>query len=804
MLLNYFKIALRNLFKNKLHTIINVAGLALGIASVFLITIYVRYELNYDRYYNEHENLYRITWENENPQTRTPHPMAQALVADFPEVESAVSLSPLWAAGLTREIFSVRNIEKNIRFDESNVLSVDTTFFDVFRFPVVRGDAKKALKNVNGILLSESMVKKYFGDENPIGKHLSVNDDTVLLEVMAVFKDVPDQSHFHFDFLVSYVREKSFDPDDEYYTWADFGHFNYLRLKPGTDPLALQGKLMTWIRKYIDVSDEDFQAYAKNNLGFRVQPVTDIHLKSHLRWELEPNGNIEYVYIMAAAALLTLVIACINFMNLMTAKSTERAKEIGIRKTLGALRSQLSAQFLSESIVIALMSVFIALFLVEVSLPFFNILTGQQYEMNYWQVLPMLVGIGTIIGIGSGIYPALMLSSVNAHTILKGKFQTSSRGNGLRNALIVFQFAISMTLISGAVIIFNQLQFIQQKSLGFEKEEVLVIPLKNEAVMPRIQALKTELMRMDGVSSVSASSNLPGGQFNQNSISLVENPAIEISCSEAFVDYDFLKTLNIQLSDGKFFSVENLNDSAALFVLNETAARQLHGSSVVGKELHWHAYENDRAITGRIIGIMKDFHFQSFHEPVRPIMFVLYPNYNHLVIKMTTTNLDNKLAQVKRVFAQFDNTFEFEFSFLDDRLNKQYEAEERTGIIFTSFAFIAIIIACFGLFGMAMLSFTQRIKEISIRKVLGATVSGLIVLLLKDFTKLIFIAIVIATPFAWWIMDRWLDNFMYQVGIRPTVFIASGVALLAIAWITLSYFTLKTSRVNPAETLKNE
>jgi len=800
MLLNYFKIAFRNLLKNKLHTLINVSGLALGIASVFLITIYIQYELGYDRYYDQSENLYRITWENDNPQTRTPHPMAQALAEDFPEVESAVSLSPLWAAGLTREIFSVRNLEKNLRFDERNILAVDTTFFDVFRFPVVRGDARKALKNVNGILLSETAAKKYFGNEDPLGKHLAVNSDTVLMEVMAVFKDIPQQSHFHFDFLVSYVREKSFDPDDEYYTWADFGHFNYIRLKAGTDPKSLEDKLMSWARKYIDVSDEDFRSYAANNLGFRVQPVMDIHLKSHLRWELEPNGNMEYVYIMAAAALLTLLIACINFMNLMTAKSTERAKEIGIRKTLGALRQQLSFQFLSESVIIALISIVFAVLVVETSLPFYNALTGHSFKLNYTEAFPILLGLGIVIGLGSGIYPSLFLSSVKPHAILKGKFQETNRGGRLRSILIVFQFAISMVLISGAAIIFNQLNFIQNKNLGFNKEEVLIIPLKNESVMPRIQDLKSELLRIQGVTSVSASSNLPGGQYNQNSVYSTENPEVDIDFSESFVDYDFLTTMNIELAEGRFFGVENLRDSVTSFVINETGAQQLN--LAVGKELRWEAY--GRTITGPVIGVMKDFHFQSFHEPMRPLLFVSYPAYNHLIIKINTSNFDTKVQQIKNVFTAFDNAFEFEYSFLDDRLNQQYEAEQRTGIIFSAFAFIAIVIACFGLFGMAMLTFNQRTKEVSIRKVLGASVSGLIILLLSDFTKLIFFSILIATPFAWWMMDKWLDNFIYQVGIHPTVFLISGLVLLLISWITLSYFTLKTSRINPAETLKNE
>lgn len=804
MLRNYLKIAYRTLLSNKVYAIINVVGLALGIASVFLIGVYITHELGYDKYYDQHENLYRITWQNGNPQTRTPHPMAQAMVNDFPEVESAVSLSPLWASGLTRRTFSFHNLEKDIRFDEPNLLAVDTTFFDVFRFPVVKGNAKEALRNINGLLISESMAKKYFGDEDPIGKQLGVNDESGLLEVMAVFKDVPEQSHFHFDFLISYVREKSFNPEDAYYTWADFGHFNYVRLKPGSDPKELEAKLLPWLRKYIDISDGDYRNAVAQDAGFRVQPVTDIHLTSKLRWELESNGNLTYVYIMAAAALLTLIIACINFMNLMTAKSTERAKEIGIRKTLGALRTQLSIQFLGEALLISLLAIAIAMFMVEAILPFYNLLTGQHYQFNYLEIIPLLIGLALIISIGSGIYPSLVLSAIKPHAILKGKYTASAKGSGLRNALIVFQFAISMVLISGAIIIYNQLNYIQSKNLGFDKEQVMVIPLKDRAVNRRIQELKTELLRIDGIESVSASSNLPGGQYNSNTISLTKTPDQQIAASEAFVDYDFLKTMNIELVEGRFFLASNSRDTVAKFVINETAAKQLTNTSAVGQEINWYFYESDEPIRGEVIGVMKDFNYQSFHQPVRPLLFTVYPVYNHVVIKLKGGDFENKLAHIKTTFAKFDHLFQFEFSFLDDQLNHQYETEQQTGIIFSAFAFIAIVIACFGLFGMAMITFSQRTKEVSVRKVLGASVAGLIVLLLKDFTKLIVAAVLIATPFAWWLMDNWLDNFTFQVGIQPVVFVVSGLTLIVISWVTLSYFTVKTSKLNPAETLKNE
>lgn len=804
MLTNYIKIALRSISKNKLHTIINVTGLSIGLASVFLMAFYIQYETGYDKFYPEPENLYRITWENENPQTRTPHPMAQALVMDFPEVESAVSLSPLWAAGLTRETFSIHNPEKDLRFDESNILAVDTTFFEVLGFPIVRGNGRQALKNINGIILTQTTAKKYFGDENPMGKQLAVYPDSVFLEVMAVVEDVPKQSHIQFDFLISYLREKSYDPEDSYYSWADFGHYNYIRLKRGTNPKALEGKLMPWIRKYINVSDEQFAIAVANNIGFRVQPVTDIHLKSHLRWELEPNGNIEYVYIMVAAALLTLIIACINFMNLMTAKSADRAKEIAIRKSMGALRQQLSLQFLSESVFISLVAIVVAVLLLEGALPFYNSLTGHSISLIYAEVLPGLLLFGLLMGLLSGIYPALILSGIQPHGILKGKFQTSGSGNRLRSTLIVVQFAISMILISGALIIFNQLDYIRNKNLGFNQEELVVVPLKNADLSRRIETIRTELLKIKGITAVSASSNMPGGQFNQNGISLVEKPQNEISCSEVFVDYEFLKVMNIELTEGRFFEYGNLEDSTPHFVINETAARQLNTPDIIGKELHWYAYDDDRPVRGSVIGVVKDFHFQSLHDPLRPLLMVLNPAYNHLLIRLNPENFDDQLAQIQDVYEQVDPNFIFEFDFLRDRLNKQYEAEQRTGLMFSIFAFLAMAIACFGLFAIAMLSFHQRVKEISVRKVLGASLFNLMVLLLKDFTRLIVVAVMLASPVAWWMMNRWLSNFIYQVEIYPSVFLVSGISLVLLAWLTLSYLTLKTSRVNPAETLKAE
>lgn len=804
MLLNYFTIAFRNLVKTKLHSVINILGLSLGMASVFLIMLYISHELSYDRFHRRSEDLYRIAWVTNNPQTRTPHPLAQALASDFTEVESAVSLSPLWAAGLTRATHAFRNPQRSERYDERNILAVDTTFFDVFDFPLVKGDAKTALKSLNGLLISESMAKKYFGAEDPVGKQLLVDSDSYLVEVVGVFKDVPANAHFHFDFLVSYLREKSLNPGDEYYTWADFGHFNYVRLRPGTDAQALEARLMEWSKKYVDWSPETFRYFADHNLGFKLQPVTDIHLRSRLRWELEPNGNIEYIYILAVAALLTLIIACVNFMNLTTARSADRAREIGVRKTLGAYRSQLSAQFLSESVILALIAVVVAILIIESSLPFFNYATGMSFYLDYGKHLLMLAALGAGIGILAGIYPSFYLSAIRPSLVLKGRLMQSPRGAGLRKGLVVFQFSISMVLISAAAIIFDQLDFLKSKDLGFGKEEVIVLPLKNENNTGNFQTLQTELLKIAGVSSVSGTTNIPGLQFNQNGVANASRPDDDMDSSEALVDYDFLQALGIPLLEGRFFLRENPSDSSGAFVINETAARQLYPEgSPVGKELIWE--RDGYFVRGTVIGVVQDFHFQSLHEPIRPLLLALArEEFNYVVIKTSLEDLPAKLAAIEKAYKQFEPVFAFEFAFLEDHLNRQYASEERTARILSAFSAIAVFIACIGLFGMSMLTFQHKIKEVSVRKVLGATPVNLLVLLLGNFTKLIVVAILIAAPLAWWVMDRWLENFSYQVRINPATFVTTGLVLVVIAWGTLSYFTVRAARLNPAETLKNE
>jgi putative ABC transport system permease protein len=456
-----------------------------------------------------------------------------------------------------------------------------------------------------------------------------------------------------------------------------------------------------------------------------------------------------------------------------------------------------------ESVVIAVIAVLIAVLIIELSIPFFNYLTGGSYELQYWPYLAILLGGGVIIGAVSGAYPALYLSGIMPHLILKGKFVQSSRGSALRKSLIVTQFAISMILISASVIIYRQLNFLQHKNLGFNKEEVIIIPVKNEDGMYQFDAFRNELLKVEGVSMVSASSNIPGKQFNQHAVSLYDNPGHWINSSEAMVDYDFFKSLNINVIEGRGFMRENPADHEG-YIINETAARQLHPSgSIVGKEIVWNMGAD--TVRGPVIGVVNDFHFQSLHDAIRPLCFTLSTrHFNYILIDVNTSDFAERIAAIERVYSQFEPIYGFEFSFLEDQLNQQYSAEKRTGEILSIFSVIAVGIACFGLFGMAMLLFYQKIKEIGVRKVLGATPLSLLMFVLKDFTKLILVSIAIAIPITWYIMKGWLNNFSYQIEIQPLVFLLSGFVLVVLAWVTLSYFTVKAAHINPAEVLKNE
>ncbi len=801
MLKNYFKIAVRNLLRHRAYSFINLAGLALGMTCAFLILLYVQDELRYDRFHEKADRIYRIAWINEHPQTRTPHPMAQAMVKDLPEVENAVSLSPLWGPGLTRRIFSIRYGDK--RFDETNVLSVDTTFFKIFSFPFLQGDPRTALQEPFAVIISERIAQKYFGEEEALGKVLRIDND-LDLKVTGVARNVPSQSHFHFDFLVSYTLLKPRETGS-YYKWEDFGHYNYILLKPGADPQALSAKIATWIGPYLGWPEDWLAALRAGRVHFELQPLTDIHLRSQLAWELEPNSDVAYVYLFTAIAVFILLIAGINFMNLATARSTTRAKEVGVRKVLGAARLQLLGQFLGEALLLSVAALLLAVAAVELLLPAFNALSGRALAVNYFEQPRLIVAMlatTLLVGIFSGSYPAFFLSAYQPLKVLKGEIKAGSRSARFRRTLVVAQFALSIALIAGTAIVSSQLRFLRAQKLGFDKGQVVVLRLKNRAMRAQYETIKTELLRGPEVLRASASSNVPGGRFNNNSIQWRPEQDDQ-DAAQMRVDYDFFATLDIPLAEGRVFNKEIATDADSAFMLNETAARLFNWDTAVGKRITW--FDDDHTRRGTIIGVVKDFHFQSLHTRIAPLIMNIGPrSFNYMLVKIGPNDMPNTLAHLERVWKKFDPEFDFEYSFLDADFDQLYHSEARIQTLFGYFTFLAIFIAGLGLFGLASFTTQQRTKEIGVRKVLGASVTSVVAMLSKDFLKLVLLANLFAWPVAYLAMNLWLQNFAYRVNLGWRVFAFAGGMALLLALLTVSAQAIKAARANPVEALRYE
>jgi len=801
MLKNYIKIAWRNLIKGKLHSMVNVMGLTIGIACCLLISIYIVHELNYDNHFDDSDRIYRIAWFSENPQTRTPHPMAQALVKDFPEVQAATSISPIWGPGLTRPVFSIRHQEK--RFDEKGIFSADSTFFEVFSFDLLYGDKNQALQQPGGIVLTQEMAEKYFSGENPMGKTLRINEQ-MELTVTGVMKNIPDNTHFHFDFLISYVSMKlNASESSEYYTWADFGHFNYMKLGPEADAEQLEKKMTAWSDQYINWTESERQKLQEGSIGFRLQPITDIHLYSDLRWELEANGNIAYIYIFFGAALFILIIACINFMNLSTARSLTRAKEVGLRKSAGASRSQLIMQFLAESFLMTGISVLLAFGIVDYLLPWFNEYSGIKSSLSWsdWKVWAGGALAVFTLGMISGSYPAFVMSKYNPTRVLKGKFSGSREGVWLRKALVVLQFSVSVVMIAGTLLIYEQLDYLDQKDLGFQKEQIVVVPIKGDHVRNRYIALKDQLSVISGVTRVTAVSNYPGGSFNQQPIQWNTNDQ-RISVSVLRTDFNFSEMLDINVVEGRSFSQEYGEDRGGTYLLNETAAQQFDWDDPIGNEITF--FDDEITRRGKVIGIVEDFHFQSLHQTVSPLLIQVMPDeFNYVLVKLQPENVSQQLASIEETWVKFDPLFAFEYSFLDAEFEANYLKEQKAGSILFMFSALAIFIAALGLLGLTSFAVQHRIKEIGVRKILGASIASIVALLSKDFVKLVVLGFVIAIPIAWYTMNQWLADFAYRIEIGAGNFILAGAAALLIAMITVSWQAIKAAVSNPVDSLRS-
>lgn len=806
MLRNYFIVAFRNLWRNKVFSAINIFGLTLGIATCLLIVVFVQHELSYDRYNDKANRIARVTFHaklagGELKESNVMPPVAQTFKSEFPEVQEATRI---------RRFGEVTFIAGDKTFKEDGFAYVDSNFFSVFTLPLVLGSQNNPLPNPNSVVVTTEFAQRYFGNENPIGKILQVRDDKTVFTVSGVINPVPENSHFHFNIFASMAGL----PEAHQPNWLSSNFYTYLLLQPGTDLKRLEAKLPGVMEKYMGpqfqqamgMSISDYNKKG-NQVSFALQPLTDIHLHSDYTGDLEPYGDIHYVYIFSVVAIFMLVIACINFMNLSTAGASKRSREVGIRKVLGSGKPQLIMQFLVESMIITFSALLLSLVLVYEALPWLSNLAGHNLTLslrnNSW-VIPSLVLFGIITGILAGSYPAFYLSSFNPVVVLKGLFSPGKKSIRLRSALVVFQFFISISLITGTMIVFKQLSFIQHKKLGYEKERVLIVQ-NTGALGKNENAFRDVLLKDPRISSLSISGYLPaGGSYNNNFFVHPDNQSAELMKTLNYeVDENYLTTMGMELASGRNFSKTFGTDSSAMLI-NETAARVFGwGDKALGHTIT-HKENNGVEKTFHVVGIVKDFHFRSLHELITPLLMTLGNNSGTMIVKTKTKDIAPLIAHLQNEWAAFKPDAAFSWSFLDDRFSTMYRAENNISVILGIFSGLTIFVACLGLFGLTIFSNEQRRKEIGVRKVLGANVSGLVALLSKDFLKLVCIAFVASAPIAWWVMNKWLQDFAYRINIGAWLFVAAAGLAILITVVTVGVQAVKAALANPVRSLRSE
>ncbi|MFD1145181.1 ABC transporter permease [Larkinella insperata] len=796
MLTNYLKIAWRNLLRNWGFSAINVLGLTVGVTACLLISLYVRHELSYDQFHAKANRIYRLVTDIKTPTETintesTSFAMANAVKTGLPEVEQAVRL-------LNRGMLVQRGEHK---FQEDGLVFADSAFFQVFSFPLLKGNPQTALVAPFSIVLTEKAALKYFGNEDPIGKALML-DGRNSATVTGVVADVPDNSQIKFDLLASMsTMTKAFAPglDDQ---WGNFGPITYLLLRDRTTSAAVTARMPDLVQRQAG----SFMEKNKMYYSLFLEPLTDVYLRSTR--QTQESGSITNIYVFSIVAGFILLIACINFMNLVIARSSERAKEVGVRKVVGAVRSQLTGQFLSESVLLSLIAFVLAGILCELLLPAFNMLSGKIISHSlftdgtYWLTL---LGLAALVGGFAGIYPALVLSSFKPIAVLKGRFVSSSQGILLRRTLVVVQFMISVALTIGTLVAYRQLNFMRNQQLGFQKDQTLVVSLPDRDFMTKNQrSLRNQLAALPGVQAVAVSSHLPGGG-SLGAYTEIENKTGEMQAANMglySVDFDFLPQYGVKLVAGRIFSPEFSTDSTQALVINEAAARALGYASpaqIVGKRFaQW-------GRTGRIIGVVKDFHTSSLREKIGPLTLRIEPgDFSLFSLKVKGADATATIQKLERFWKTAVPQRPFEYYFLDQAFDKQYRAEERFGRLFLYFSGLAIFIACLGLFGLTSYTTAQRTKEIGVRKVLGASVPNIVLLLSKDFLKLVLIAVILAAPVAWWAMDTWLQDFAYRINVEWWILVLAGVLAVTIAFLTVSFQSIKAALTNPVKSLRTE
>lgn len=810
MLKNYLKTAIRSLLKNKIYSFINILGLSMSLASCILILLYVQHEFSYDNFHKDADKIYRVALERKYPTHATfyaviPHSFAEVMQQDFPEVEMTTNIG-----GFGNQGVMVRYEKENqelIYFEEENFSIADSNFFNMFQVPFIKGNAETALLKANSIVVTESIAAKYFGTTEPMGKLLIT--DFGEMTVTGVCEDFPQNSHMTFDFVASSKTFQFFNQPN----FMGFSAYTYLKLSEKGNAAQLESKFPQMVKNYASPQVEtrlgiSFDEYIAAGNGYRyfLQPIQDIHLTSQLESEIKPNGSLAYVRVFISIAIFVLLIACINFMNLATARSAERAREVGVRKTMGSKKGNLIAQFLTESIVMSLFCLVLAYILVFSLLPSFNNLVDKELVLQLNNlIIPLSLPLALMVGVLAGIYPAFFLSSFNPVVVMKGKMQTNRSGALLRNGLVVFQFAISIVLIVGTLVINKQMTYMQEKNLGFDKEQTIIVE-RIGLLNTQQDAFRTELLNLAEVTAVGRANAVPGvgNRFLGTQFS-PEGSSEIYTTKSVFVDDYFADAINLEIIAGRAFS-EEFEDSLSI-ILNETAVSSFGIEDPIGMKI-FDKNNNDVELVYTVVGVVKDFHFQSLRDEISPL--VLMPStantggLNSMFVKIKTENATEVISKIEDKWKLLVETDPLKYSFYDQQLNGQYEAEQASGRLFLVFASLAILIACVGLFGLAAYITGLRTKEIGVRKVLGASVGSVVFLLSADFTKLVAISFVLAIPVSYYGMNWWLQDFAYQTSIGFEVYLIAGFSALFIAWATVSYQSIRAAMVNPTRSLRSE
>lgn len=804
MFKNYLKIAFRSLKKQKSYSFINIFGLAIGLTCFVLIGLFVQYELSYDTFHQHSYRTYRVISENPgngylglDGSSITPVPMAATMKQDFPEIEYATYF------GNSQSLL----VYGEHSFIESGV-AADGDFFNIFSYQWYKGNAETALTDPNSIILTNTLATKLFGDENPIGKIIAQvysNGNSISKTITGVIADPPENSHFDFQ----YVINNQSSPYYEYNVkeWSNTGVYTFITLKKGISQESFSEKLSGFADTYI-LTSRYYQSNPDKSPIHALQPLEDIHLKSsQLNFNPSATGDIKFVYMFAIIAVIILLIACVNYMNLSTARSLTRAKEVGVRKSVGAIRSNLMMQFISEAVVISLLSIVTATFIIVGFLPIFSELVDRELTSQIflsWEFWILAIITSLLVGIISGSYPAFFMSKLKPALILKSQVNGGKGNTFLRNTLVVTQFTITIVLIISSIVVFKQLDYIRTTDTGLERDQIISISSSDPELWNRFETLEQELLKNPAIQSISTSQFQPTSMTSRTTLTewdeLDKDKELQIYISP--VGFNFVELLGIDVIAGRSFSEELYNETSTDYLLNEAALKELGWSAqeAIGKSFAAWGSE------GTIVGIVKDFNFLSLYQDIAPLTLMLNPtnNQRYVLAKITSDNVEETITSLKTTFKELSPAFPFSYSFLDENYTNMYKSDLRLGSIFNYFTLLALIIACLGLFGLATFVTQQRTKEIGIRKVLGASLFQIISLLNKDFLKLVGISFMIAAPIGWYLAQNWLEDFAFKITINPIIFLVAGISTFSIALLTVSYKSIKTAIANPVESLKSE